>query len=43
MVKFDNGMRKKGYSSEENTWEPYQNLKDNQQFKTYQKKMKKKK
>lgn len=28
----------KGYPSEENTWEPYNNLKDNQQFKTYQKK-----
>jgi chromobox protein 1 len=33
----------KGYPSEENTWEPYNNLKDNQQFKNYQKKMKKKK
>ena len=33
----------KGYSADENTWEPYNNLKDNQQFKNYQKKMKNKK
>ena len=33
----------KGYGADENTWEPYNNLKDNQQFKNYQKKMKKKK
>jgi hypothetical protein len=33
----------KGYGADENTWEPYSNLKDNQQFKSYQKKMKSKK
>ena len=32
----------KGYGADENTWEPYSTLKDNQQFKAYQKKMKKK-
>ena len=31
-----------GYDSDENTWEPYNNLKDNAQFKAYQKKMKSK-
>ena len=25
-----------GYDSDENTWEPYNNIKDNAQFKAYQ-------